>query len=559
MSNIFKPLHSQQHLTRNAFDLSHRSVFSNRVGLLQPCLVMEVNPNEHFDVSIDAFVRTAPLNTAAFSRVRHNIDFFFVPYRVLWHNFGNSFTGTAYKSRNFDTYGISASSMPSISKDYFEDLCTILQQEGKTDMFGFPAFSGFMRLGDMLGYGFGQFASNPTPPQYSISPFRFLAYQKIYQDFYRNPLYEVMDADSYCLDYLGNSVSDISAFSCNYKWFLMRYASWKRDYFTCLRPSFNGADFISQYIRPINFSSLSFTSPTPSNGFPNINPSSIMGDVTVQDVGSQFSVGSLRAAFALDKLQKLMERAHDGSYSAQIEARFGVKPRSDGDESIFIGAFDSPVSIGEVVSTADTTNGKLGEALGHIAGKGYVNQDGHFEFDSNEQGIIMGIQSFVPEADYSSYGCDRANTFVSSVDFFQPEFDDLGYEPHFVRELTNFMPKTTGGVEATDQYNTVLGFSPRYLSYKTIPDKVHGAFCRYGSLSAWTSPRDSTLYNQEQFTNGLSTQFFKVSPYSLDSIFAIEAVNGEEDLYFDNDQFWCTCDFHITALRPMSIYGLPNI
>ena len=65
--------------------------------MLLPRYVQEVNPNEHFVISPQSFLRTMPLNTASFVRGKQNIEFYFVPYRLLCRQFPQFVVGTDYK------------------------------------------------------------------------------------------------------------------------------------------------------------------------------------------------------------------------------------------------------------------------------------------------------------------------------------------------------------------------------------------------------------------------------------------------------------------------------
>ena len=80
-------------LPRNGFDLSTRRVFTAPAGALLPVLTQEVNPGEHFSISVQDLVRTQPLNTAAFARCKEYYHFFFVPYKSLWSSSDRFFTG----------------------------------------------------------------------------------------------------------------------------------------------------------------------------------------------------------------------------------------------------------------------------------------------------------------------------------------------------------------------------------------------------------------------------------------------------------------------------------
>ena len=74
-------------VSRNAFDLSHRHLFTAQIGELLPVFVQWVNPNETFKLGYNGFTRTQPLQTAAFTRLRENIQYYFVPFQSIWKYF----------------------------------------------------------------------------------------------------------------------------------------------------------------------------------------------------------------------------------------------------------------------------------------------------------------------------------------------------------------------------------------------------------------------------------------------------------------------------------------
>lgn len=74
-------------VNRNAFDLSHRHMFTAQVGELLPVFTQWVNPNETFKIGYNGKTRTAALNTDAFTRIRENVQYYFVPFQSLWRYF----------------------------------------------------------------------------------------------------------------------------------------------------------------------------------------------------------------------------------------------------------------------------------------------------------------------------------------------------------------------------------------------------------------------------------------------------------------------------------------
>lgn len=111
-------------VNRNAFDLSHRHMFTAQVGELLPVFTQWVNPNETFKIGYNGKTRTAALNTDAFTRIRENIQYYFVPFQSLWKYFeqqvNNMTKGDAgqniskFASSSTDASAISTS-MPYIS------------------------------------------------------------------------------------------------------------------------------------------------------------------------------------------------------------------------------------------------------------------------------------------------------------------------------------------------------------------------------------------------------------------------------------------------------------
>lgn len=102
---------------RNAFDLSHRHMFTAQVGELLPVFTQWVNPNETFKIGYNGKTRTAALNTDAFTRIRENIQYYFVPFQSLWKYFeqqvNNMTQGDA--GQNISKFASSSSSASAIS------------------------------------------------------------------------------------------------------------------------------------------------------------------------------------------------------------------------------------------------------------------------------------------------------------------------------------------------------------------------------------------------------------------------------------------------------------
>lgn len=551
-NSIFARNAHRANLQRNAFDLSFTSKFTASVGMLLPCFCKEVNPNEHFRINPEMFLRTVPLNSAAYVRLKQYCEFYFVPTRLLWRSFPQFIAGT---SNQFSTAISDGSKFNSVPTWDFNTLLKLLSTSG-TDTCGYPFKFGAVRLLDLLGYGVNVsnvdslIAANTAKPfAFKVSPFRMLAYQKIYSDFYRNPLYESIDVENFNVD---NTSSSSSIANQTARMMYLRYRDWKKDYFNAVSPSFQGNDFMQAAFTPIVFPSAGQDVNANPTSWSNKNDN-FQGGLSINQPSGGSSAGitvaNLRSAYALDKLYRLMVSAKDGSYSEQMKTRFGVDAPDDDWKSKFIGAIDAPVTIGDVTTTSDTYNesDQSGAIPGTLYGNGWSQSRGTIDFTSKEHGIIMGIFSILPECDYQSDQIDAFNTKLKREDYFVPEFADLGKQPTPIYQF-KFNKDT--------DMSKVLGWNLRYSEYKTSLDMVHGVFnsddkFQNQSYNAWVAPRNQIL---SQYSEGATVSFFKALPSVLNQIM-VQQYDGTEQ----TDQFLVNAGFNVQAIRPMSIYGEPSL
>lgn len=557
-NSIFARNAHRANLQRNAFDLSFTSKFTASVGMLLPCFCKEVNPNEHFRINPTMFLRTVPLNSAAYVRLKQYCEFYFVPTRLLWRSFPQFIAGTSnqYSQQVFD-----GSKFPNVPFVNFGDLLKFLGNTNNLpDSCGYNFKNGAVRLLDLLGYGINVsnvdsliLANKTKPFTFNISPFRFLAYQKIYSDFYRNAQYESINVNAFNID----GINPASSTNPNIgplvtPQLYLRYRDWKKDYFNAVSPDFQGNDFMSAQFSPLTFpagQTDKYQDVKPATTNYGGNYMGLLNQIVSTNGQFTMSVANIRSAFALDKLYRLMSSAKDGSYKEQMRTRFGVEAPDDEWKSKFIGAIDAPITIADVTTTSDTydASSEIGAIPGTLYGNGWSNSQGVIDFTAKEHGIIMGIFSILPECDYQSDQIDPFNTKLKREDFFVPEFADLGKQPTPIYQF-----KFT---KDTDM-SKVLGWNLRYSEYKTSLDMVHGVFnsddkFQNQSYNAWVAPRNQTL---SQYTNGATVSFFKALPSVLNQIM-VQEYDGTEQ----TDQFLINAQFGVQAIRPMSIYGEPSL
>lgn len=228
--------------SRNSFDLSHRNMFTAKVGELLPCFVQELNPGDSIKVTSSYFTRTAPLQSNAFTRLRENVQYFFVPYSALWKYFDSQVLNMTKNANGGDISRIASSlvdsqkvttQMPCVNyKTLHTYLLKFMNRDtvtanGNQFIRGCYRHAESAKLLQLLGYGnfpeqFGDFEVNNRPhnpgltfidynyhncPYLSI--FRLLAYHKICNDHYLYRQWQPYNASLCNVDYLTPSSSSL--------------------------------------------------------------------------------------------------------------------------------------------------------------------------------------------------------------------------------------------------------------------------------------------------------------------------------------------------------------
>lgn len=575
MANIMSQIKLRNKPSRNGFDLSKKNAFTAKVGELLPVYCKEVLPGDKFNISAKWLTRTQPVNTAAYTRIREYYDFFFVPTTLLWNRFGTFVTNQLGNSQRASR--ISGSDTMIDKQPYFtvNQIVSYLTSVSSLDNeFGFNRAYLTSKLLHYLGYGNfeGSWGTSGLAPRVNaeLNPFPLLAYQKIYQDYFRNQQWEAASPQTYNVDYInghqGTStnipVSDIPASAGNM--FDLNYCNWNKDYFMGLLPNsqYGEASIIepttASYLEGIGIRTnqsgdvaTSTVTATPYTYSLTVGGNNALFGLTqssmqkLQDSLGDFTILALRQAQAKQKWAEITQSQRQ-DYKSQTEAHFGVS-MSDAysDYCTYIGGINSNVDISEVVNTNIT-----GTNESDIAGKGVGVGQGGVNFEAKVHGYIMCIYHAVPLLDYSMTGIKRQNLKTTFMDYAVPEFDATGMVQVPLVELTN--TKITGLSDTA-----LLGYAPRYVDYKTDIDEVHGAFYN-GGLTAWVAPLDDAYiksYIEEQGASsfsGLNYRFLKVSPSVVNPIFGVDA--GDTTA---TDQLLVNAYFDVKAVRNLDVNGLP--
>lgn len=611
MSNL------QNHPHRSGFDIGRKNAFTAKVGELLPVYWDISMPGDKYRFNVEYFTRTQPVETSAYTRLREYFDFYAVPLRLLWKSAPSVLTQmqdinqiqalSLTQNLSLGTY------LPSVSLTRLGGVLSRLagsswnpsNPNGLKNLFGFNRGDLSFKLLSYLGYG--NFL--PTPPPSSsrwwstslvnsgsssdytqayiqnnfVNVFPLLAYQKIYQDFFRWSQWENANPSSYNVDYFSGlsveliSSSSLPEASSDY-WksdtmFDLKYCNWNKDMLMGVLPNSQFGDVAVLDVSNLgdvnvvlgidpHKSTLGVASAVTSNTAPvplfaleasSSSPVSVGSKLhlDLSTLKSQFTVLALRQAEALQRWKEISQSG-DSDYREQIRKHFGVNlPQALSNMCTYIGGISRNLDISEVVNNNLASEGDTAV----IAGKGVGAGNGSFTYTTDEHCVVMCIYHAVPLLDYTITGQDGQLLVTDAESLPIPEFDNIGMEVLPMTQIFN-SPKAS----VVNLFNA--GYNPRYFNWKTKLDVINGAFTT--TLKSWVSPVTESLLSgwfgfgyQEGDVNKntrvvLNYKFFKVNPAVLDSIFGVSA-----DSTWDTDQLLVNSYIGCYVARNLSRDGVP--
>lgn len=629
MSKLFQFKDVRINTSRNGFDLSNKLAATAKIGEILPFYWKEVLPGDKFELRHQHFTRTRPVQTAAYTRIREYFDWYFVPLRLLWKSSGTALS--MMQENNVQAVSMTEGIQVTDQMPYFnlnQLFGGVLKYEHSTNPSDFvrnyfnfqrPLLS--LKLFNYLGYGnfkeddvfeFDQesdasdmdisVVNLPIKWSVAVSVFPLLAYQKIYNDYFRNSQWENSSPFNWNVDYSEGGLLKLPSPGDEY-WndstmFDLRYCNWNKDMFMGLLPE-------SQYGDPamvLSEATSNVTGTVPQRTA-SISPLPIQGNIVVsggsstefRDLGIKLdssgniymvdaegnpvnsvandtmtnfrtdtasynipsqtftvNMNQLNTAFSIlalrqqEFLQRWKEVAQSGSqdYKDQMYKQFGVDvPDVLSNLCTYIGGTATNLDISEVVN-----NNLAGEdSQASIFGKGVGVGEGKETFSAKEHGIIMCVYHALPLLDYSISGIDKQLLHTSAMDYAIPAFDKIGYE-----ELPSICFSNNRNIGVSSNIPPTLGYVPRYVEYKTSVDRVVGDFIN--TLPDWVAPvSDEYLdaYFQGNF-QGINYNFFKVNPHLLDTIFDVNANSR-----VSTDHFRINAFFDVKVVRNLDYNGLP--
>lgn len=609
MSNL------QNHPHRSGFDIGRKNAFTAKAGELLPVYWDISMPGDKYKFNVEYFTRTQPVETSAYTRLREYFDFYAVPLRLLWKSAPSVLTQmqdvNQIQSLSFTQNLSLGTYLPSLPLSSIYQVLSRLNGDsvnpGNTkslkNLFGFSRSDLSYKLLNYLGYG-NVISNTPSAgnrwwstsilrddnsslfsQQYIqnnyVNLFPLLAYQKIYQDFFRWSQWEKSNPSSYNVDYYtgveSSLISSLPGSDTDY-WksptmFDLRYCNWNKDMLMGVLPNsqfgdvavldINGSGESDVVLGKGNFNSpVGILSSVTANSAAlpffalkasasNTIPGGSTLHVDLSSLKSQFSVLALRQSEALQRWKEITQSG-DSDYREQIRKHFGVNlPQALSNMCTYIGGISRNLDISEVINNNLAAEGDTAV----IAGKGVGAGNGSFTYTTDEHCVVMCIYHAVPLLDYTITGQDGQLLVTDAESLPIPEFDNIGMEVLPMTQIFN-SPKAS----IVNLFNA--GYNPRYFNWKTKLDVINGAFTT--TLKSWVSPVTESLLSGWfgfGYADGdvndvnkvvLNYKFFKVNPSVLDPIFGVAA-----DSTWDTDQLLVNSYIGCYVARNLSRDGVP--
>lgn len=522
----------------SGFDKSHQNLFTSKCGTITPILIDELIPGSKVNLKLALAASLPPLAADTFMRCSVKVEAFFVPFRLLAGSFESWFTDDSKRFANYTSAG-GSSIAPTSQKGL---LPVIGNVNGLTDSDVISNTFAPGTLADYLGLKTGD---STLLTSGVISAMPFLAYHRVYHDWYRNTL---VQSDVFLPPVLDSSAAMSPGshvlFAGTAPFLFFNQSSYP-GYIFSTKASLELADGKYLYqLRQRNFGLDYFTTATPS---PQQGSAEVVSFSTSGSTG-QFSIAALRAA---NSLQQFKERNNlaGNLFVEQCRARYGVSP-SDGiaQRSLYLGSATFEVYSKGIYTQSQDTSGSVstnnpfqGTAAAQF-GSARASGNGQLVsgFEAKEPGYLLVNATLVPRVTYSSGVHRRFLHYCgpgSLADLANPILQNVGPQPIYQNELT--------GV-GSNAY--IFGYTDRYASFKTMEDELHGILRDGSSLQAFAL--------QRSFSTGsgptINSNFLEIPTNYLDQVGAVATS-------ISNYGYWCDCYFDYKVAQPLAKYSLPSL
>lgn len=547
--NRFNYAPTDINIERSTFDLSstHKTTFN--AGDLVPIACYDVLPGDTFKIDLSTLVRMSTPIKPVMDDCFLDVFSFFVPYRLVWDHWKN------FVGENTETAWVSNVTYQ-VPKLYNSDADALLTE-----------FDNW--LASYIGVN-GNFLAkyeDDDSKKLSISALPFRAYFLIWNEWFRDqnlqdPILVPTDDndDDCCIGTPANADYDVTKCLKSNK---------MHDYFTSCVPSpqkslspveiavFNDVIVNTGSVHDVsavglksNGADATFLSTQSTNGdlyntYLDLDPAQIGGaddnifiptNLWAETSGlSAITVNDLRFAFATQRYFEKLS-LFGSRYREVIKGLFSVST-SDKTMAIpeYIGGRRINIAMQQVVQNSSTDNTS---PQGNVSGLSKTSDvTDLFTYSSEEYGLIMILATVRHKHSYQQ-GLPRWITRSSFLDFYQPTFAHIGYQPIYKSEIYA-TPQTV---------DTVFGYNEAWSDYRIGVDRVSGAF----NMDLTATPLSAWHYaDYYQSAPTLSSDWIKENDNFIARTLAVDSSLA--------DQFLADFYFKVTATRPLPVYSVPGL
>lgn len=273
---------------------------------------------------------------------------------------------------------------------------------------------------------------------------------------------------------------------------------------------------------------------TPLKAGEAVNMQSLVSPVT-----SGISINDFRNVNAYQRYLEL-NQFRGFSYKEIIEGRFDVNVRYDAlNMPEYLGGITRDIIVNPITQTVETVDtGAYVGSLGSQAGLAtcFGNSDGSISVFCDEESVVMGIMYVMPMPVYDSV-LPKWLTYRERLDSFNPEFDHIGYQPIYLRELSPLQAYSAG-----KPLDTVFGYQRPWYEYVQKNDRAHGLFL--------SSLRNFIMFRSFENAPELGKEFTVMQPGSVNNVFSVTEVS---------DKILGQIHFNCTAQLPISRVVVPRL
>lgn len=191
----------------------------------------------------------------------------------------------------------------------------------------------------------------------------------------------------------------------------------------------------------------------------------------------------------------------------------------------YLGGITRDVTINPVTQMIEVNgNGTYNGALGSQAGNGtcFGNSEYTIKGFCDEESIVMGLLTVVPMPVYTQ-PIPKFFLYRDRLDTFNPEFDHIGYQPIYTKELC----PVNQWLADSSKMNTVFGYQRPWYEYCQKRDTAHGLFR--------TELRNFIMNRVFAGVPELGSDFTTVDEQSVNDVFSVTDVTDKilGQVYFD--------------------------